>query len=84
MAKQKFTRELAGQIREESERTKDDPYPPGTRFERPNAQRSRPFTIRLSAEEADALQRAADRAHLPASTMARAWILARLDDETAA
>jgi hypothetical protein len=32
-----FTRELAEQIREESERTKDDPYPPGTRWTRPNA-----------------------------------------------
>jgi hypothetical protein len=32
-----FTRELAEQIREESERTRDDPYPPGTQWTRPNA-----------------------------------------------
>ncbi len=32
-----FTRELAAEIREESERTADDPFPPGTVFTRPNA-----------------------------------------------
>lgn len=74
-----FTRELADQILGESERTMNDPYPPGTRFTRPNAGRTRPFTIRLSPEEAAELQHAADAAHLPASTMARSWILARLD-----
>lgn len=83
MAKGKFTRELAKQIREESERTKDDPFPPGTEFRRPNAGRSRPFTIRLSEAETAAVQQAADAAHLPASTMVRSWILARLDEELA-
>lgn len=78
-----FTRALAGQIREESERTRDDPYPPGTRVTRPNAGRSRLFAIRLSEDEASALQEAADDAHLPVSTMARAWILDRLQQQQA-
>lgn len=82
-ARREFTRELAEQIREESERTKDDPYPPGTVVTRPNAGRDRPFTIRLTKEEMDELQRVADAAHLPASTMARAWLLERLASRAA-
>jgi hypothetical protein len=80
MTSGEFTRELAEQIRTESERTKDDPFPPGTEFRRPNAGRSRPFTIRLSESESAAVQRAADAAHLPASTMVRSWILSKLDE----
>jgi len=74
-----YTPELAAQLREESERIKDEPLPPGAVYTRPNSNRTRPFTIRLSPEEADELQRAADAAHLPASTMARSWIITRLD-----
>jgi hypothetical protein len=81
MTRREFTRELAEAIREESERTKDEPYPAGTEFPRPNVGRSKPFTVRLSASESAAVQRVANRAHLPASTMVRAWILDRLDDE---
>jgi len=51
------------------------------RHERP---RSRMFSIRLSEEEYELVQQVADAAHLPASTMIRAWVLSRLDQERSA
>jgi len=47
-----------------------------SRVARPN--RSKPFTVRLSPEEFEELTREADSRHLPASTLARAWLLDRL------
>jgi hypothetical protein len=41
-------RDLINAIREESERTKDDPYPEGATYTRPNRERSRVYSIRLS------------------------------------
>jgi hypothetical protein len=72
---------LIQQIQEESERTKDDPYPPGSKYTRPNRERSKVYSVRLSEEEYEAVQRVADAAHLPPSTLVRSWILARLDQE---
>ena len=77
-------RKLAGQLREESERTKDAPFPAGTTYTRPNRDRSRVYSIRLSEAEYLAVQRVADAAHLPASTLVRSWILARLEEERSA
>ena len=77
-------RALVERIREESERTKDDPYPAGARFTRPNRGRSRVYSVRLNEDEYEAVQRVADAAHLPASTLVRSWILARLDQERSA
>jgi hypothetical protein len=76
----KTDRAVLAQLREESERTKDDPFPPGARPTRPNRGRSRVYSIRLNEAEYDAVQRVADAAHLPASTLVRSWILARLDE----
>jgi hypothetical protein len=73
--------QLIETIREESERTKDDPYPEGATFRRPNRERSRVYSIRLTEAEYEAVQRVADAAHLPPSTLVRSWILARLDQE---
>lgn len=56
------------------------PYPEGTVISRPNAP-SRMFNLRLSDEQFDALQQIANAKHLPMSTMARAWLLDRLDAE---
>lgn len=56
------------------------PYPKDTVISRPNAS-SRMFNLRLSDEQFDALQQLAQARHLPMSTMARAWLLDRLDDE---
>jgi hypothetical protein len=77
-------RALVEQIRAESERTRDEPYPPGARFTRPNRGRSRVYSVRLNEDEYQAVQRVADAAHLPASTLVRSWILARLDQERSA
>ena len=55
-------------------------YPAGTRVSRPN-QHSRMFNVRLSEEQFAELQAEARRHHLPVSTMARAWLLDRLDRE---
>ena len=57
-----------------------EPYPEGTVITRPNAP-SRMFNLRLSDEQFDALQQVANAKHLPMSTMARAWLLDRLDAE---
>ena len=74
-------RDLVARLREESERTKGDPYPEGARPMRPN--RSRVYSVRLSASEHERVQRLADARHLPASTLVRSWLLERLDQEGA-
>ncbi|MBA2507269.1 MAG: CopG family transcriptional regulator [Nocardioidaceae bacterium] len=73
--------QLIARLREESERTKDDPFPGGVRSVRPN--RSQVYSVRLSAEEQARVQSVADAMHLPASTLVRSWILDRLDQESA-
>lgn len=74
--------DLAARLREESEQTQDDPYPEGVKVTRPN--RSKVYSVRLSAQEQEAVQRVADARHLPASTLVRSWILERLDRERSA
>jgi hypothetical protein len=64
----------------EAEAETDGPYPEGTVISRPN-QASRMFNVRLSEEQFAAIQAAAERLHLPMSTMARAWLLDRLEEE---
>lgn len=73
--------EVIARLREESERSKDEPYPGHGRPSRPN--RSRVYSVRLSAEEQARVQRVADAKHLPPSTLVRSWILDRLDHESA-
>lgn len=55
-------------------------YPAGTTASRPNKP-SRMFNVRLSEEQFEQLHAEAQRRHLPVSTMARAWLLDRLDQE---
>ncbi len=50
--------QLLAQLREESERTLNDPYPQVTRPQRPN--RSQVYSVRLSAEEQARVQNAAE------------------------
>lgn len=76
--------DLTAALRAESEQTKDQPYPDGTQFTRPNRDRSRVYSIRLSPLEYDSLQALADRHHLPASTLVRSWILERLEQDQSA
>lgn len=58
----------------------DGPYPRGTQVRRPNRS-SRMFNVRLTEEQYSELQDLAREHHLPASTMARAWLLERMDRE---
>ncbi len=73
--------QLIARLREESERTKEDPFPEDVRVVRPN--RSQVYSVRLSAEEQARVQSVADAKHLPPSTLVRSWILDRLDQESA-
>lgn len=73
--------QLIARLREESERTKDDPFPEDVRVVRPN--RSQVYSVRLSADEQARVQSVADAKHLPPSTLVRSWILDRLDQESA-
>ena len=73
--------QLIARLREESERTRNDPFPDDVRPARPN--RSQVYSVRLSAEEQARVQSVADAKHLPASTLVRSWILDRLDHESA-
>jgi len=75
---------LAARLREESEQTKEVPFPSGVAPTRPNRLRSKVYSVRLSAEEQARVQRVADAKHLPASTLVRSWILERLDQEKSA
>lgn len=56
--------------------------PKDVKGERRNLGRSVMFSIRLNPDELAELERYADQHGLPARTLARAWILARLREET--
>lgn len=58
----------------------EDPYPADTQISRPN-KTSRMFNLRLSDEQYEEITDLARKRHLPVSTMARAWLLERLDQE---
>ena len=64
----------------EAESDATGPYPAGTTIIRPNRP-SRMFNLRLTDEQFSELQRLARERHLPMSTMARSWLLERLDQE---
>lgn len=55
-------------------------YPAGTLVER-NQGPSRIFNLRLTDEQYAQLAKIARKRHLPVSTMARAWLLDRLERE---
>ncbi len=57
-----------------------EPYPDHVKISRPNRP-SRMFNVRLSDEQYEEVTKLARQRHLPASTMARAWLLERLDQE---
>jgi uncharacterized protein YbaP (TraB family) len=64
----------------EAEAGSDETYRAGTTVSRPN-QPSRMFNLRLTDEQYAAIQQLARQRHLPMSTMARAWLLDRLEHE---
>ena len=57
-----------------------DKYPAGTVVRRGQGP-SRMFNVRLSDEQYQQLEQVARAKHLPVSTMARAWLLDRLENE---
>jgi hypothetical protein len=73
--------ELERQIRDEAEVSMNDPLPIGVVGERPNHSRSTVYSVRLTPDEVAAVQAAAERAGLPASTLVRSWIVERATAE---
>lgn len=75
---------LTALLRAESEATKDESYPAGTVGERPDGNRSKVYSVRLSAEEQGKLRKLADFKYLPPSTLVWSWLLERLEHERSA
>lgn len=70
-------KELLAEETEASELTRDEvPAGKGERLNRGN--RSVVFSLRLNHEELEALQAIAERANLPASTLARSWLVEQI------
>jgi len=57
-----------------------EPYPAETQVIRGGGP-SRMFNVRLTDDQYDELRQIAEEKHLPMSTMARSWLLDRLDTE---
>jgi hypothetical protein len=57
------------------------PLPERVTVTRPGAERATVVSVRLGAEEHAQLQAAANRAHLPVSTLIRIWTIDRLTAE---
>jgi predicted transcriptional regulator len=72
------TARLIDQEAEHAEATRDDPYPPGVVAERRNRRRASVYSVRLSDDEVAAIQRLADAAGVPSSTMVRSWIVEQI------
>ena len=71
-------------IREELEAAESNPdaqAAPDVKLSRPNRTRSTVYSIRLNPEEIAAIQKIAEGASLPASTLVRSWIVERIRDE---
>lgn len=64
----------------EAEASATGPYPAETTATWPNRP-SRMFNVRLTDEQFNELRELAREHHLPMSTMARSWLLERLDQE---
>jgi len=74
---------LIDQETEASEANRDAPIPEGATITRPNRGHSMVYSIRLNPDEVVALQALADGVGLPQSTLARSWIVERIQEERA-
>lgn len=73
-------KDLLAEETEASEQSREEA--PAGKGERPNRRnRSIVFSVRLNHDEVEALQALADRANLPASTLARSWLVERIRRE---
>ena len=77
----KDPRRLIEEETEASEARPDAPIPKGAAVTRPNQPRSTVYSVRLNPSEVAALQALAEAEGIPASTLARAWIVERLREE---
>ncbi len=80
--------QLARDLQEEAARAEaaaetnpEAEFPANASISWPN--RSRMLTLRLRQSEYDAIQRAAEQRHLPASTLARSLLLDKLNEQQA-
>jgi hypothetical protein len=69
-------------VQEESEATRDSPYPPGTSGKRPRRSRSVVQSVRLPAEDFATIEQLARSADVPVSALIRGWILAGLAQDS--
>jgi hypothetical protein len=79
-----LTRELQDEAARAEAAAEADPeaeFPADASVSWPN--RSRMLTLRLRQSEYDAIQRAAEQRHMPASTLARSLLLDKLDEQHA-
>lgn len=80
----KLARELDDEATRAEAAAETDPeadLPPNAVISRPN--RSRMLTLRLRQSEYDAIQRAAEQHHIPASSLARSLLLDKLKEQQA-
>lgn len=68
-------------IQDESEATRDEPYPPDTTGERPGRSRSVVQSVRLPADEFAEIEELARAADVPVSALIRGWVLAGLAED---
>jgi hypothetical protein len=79
-----LTRELqdeGGRAEAAAETDPEAEFPENAAISWPN--RSRMLTLRLRQSEYDAIQRAAEQRHIPASTLARSLLLDKLNEQQA-
>ncbi|HEY4020542.1 MAG TPA: hypothetical protein VGM75_17755 [Pseudonocardiaceae bacterium] len=69
--------ELEQLVRDEAESARETDRPLG-QGKRVNRGRSTVYSVRLTEDEVAAVQAAAERAQLPASTLVRSWIVERV------
>ena len=73
--------EIIKQVQEESERTKDDPYPEDVAWTRPNLAGSVVQSVRLPAAAFAEIEQIARDANVPVSALIRGWVLSSLAAE---
>jgi hypothetical protein len=71
-------RDLLRREAEYSEQHQDAPAQPGTAVTRAGATRSTVYSVRLAPDEVAAIQAQAEAAGVPPATLARTWIVERL------
>ena len=67
---------------EYAEANKDAPISAQTRVSRPGGQRAKVYSVGLLESEVAALEAAAERVGVPASTLAHSWITERLERDS--